>query len=131
MLWELIFYKTPDAAHVDCFRVGYFTSLEKVETVKTQYTECLPGFRDHPDGTWELIGHAVAVEGNACFWQAIGYSWSENMDERDLLWSPIFPDRHQAEECLAALQAMYQRDDWVINCIKPDAPLWKEGFTSE
>lgn len=130
MIWQLTFYKTPDADRVDGFEVGYFDSLDKVEAVKAAYA-ALPGFRDNPQGTWELTGHAVDVPADGVVWRVCGYNWTEDGDERDLIDSPVFADRKAAEACLAELNARYRREHLDIGRIRVNQRLWAEGFTAD
>lgn len=131
MIWQLMFYKTADASHADGFDVGYFDSLDEVEAVKAAYMASLPGFRDNPEGTWELIGHAVNAPADGIVWRICGYNWSEDGDERDLLYSPVFADRAAAEACLAALKACCQRERLDINRIQVNQRWWAEGFSED
>lgn len=130
MLWQLTFYKTADAARTESFEVGYFTSLDTVEAVKAEYA-ALPGFRDFPEGTWEVVGHAADVPPDGLLWQVVGYNWSEDGDERDLLCSPVFADRAAAEGCRAELAARYERESMEIVRIEVDRRWWAKGFDSE
>lgn len=130
MLWQLTFYKTTDAARTESFEVGYFTSLDAVEAVKADYA-ALPGFRDFPEGTWELIGHAVDAPTDGVVWQVIGYNWSEDGDERDLICSPVFADRAAAERCRTELAARFERESMELVRIEVGQRWWSEGFESE
>lgn len=130
MIWQLTFYKTPDAGRVDGFDVGYFDSLDKVEDVKAAYAT-LPGFRDNPEGTWELTGHAVIVPADGVVWRVCGYNYSADGDERDLIHSPVFTDRDAAVACLAELNARYRREHLDIGRIRVNQRLWAEGFTAD
>lgn len=131
MLWQLTFYKIPDACRMDGFSVGYFDTLAEVESLKATYTATLPGFRDHPEGTWDIIGHAVDVPPDGVVWQVIGYNWSADSDERDLIFSPLFADRAAAEACLSELAARHEREHLKITAIHVNRRWWTEGFDSE
>lgn len=130
MLWQLTFYKTPDASRTGGFEVGFFDTLGEVEAVKAAYT-ALPGFRDNPEGTWELIGHAVDAPEDGVVWRVCGWNWSEDGDERDLIDSPVFVDRAAAESCYAELALRYARECLEISPICVNRRCWAEGFTSE
>ncbi|MBQ7849729.1 MAG: hypothetical protein IJ343_08430 [Clostridia bacterium] len=130
MIWQLTFYKSPEAARADCFQVGFFDSLDEVESVKAHYTSNVPGFRDCPDGTWELTGHPIDRPPDGLLWQVIGYNWSEDGDERDLICSPVFADRAAAERCRTELAARYERESMEIVRIEVDRRWWAEGFDS-
>lgn len=131
MLWQLTFYSAPDAPRVNCFEVGYFDSLDEIEAIKKEYMTRVPGFRDHPDGTWELTGHALDVPADSILWQVIGYNRSETGDERDLLISPLFADKTAAETCRAELSARYAREELCIVPIQVNRRWWTEGFDQE
>lgn len=131
MIWQLTFYKTTGASHVDGFEAGYFDSLDEVEAVRAEYMASIPGFRDNPQGSWELIGHAVSAPADGIVWRICGYNWSEDGDERDLLYSPVFADRDAAEACLAALKARCPREHLDISRIRVNQRWWAEGFTAK
>ena len=130
MLWQLTFYKKPDAPRVDGFGVGCFSSLDEVRAVQADYA-ALPGFRDNPQGTWALTGHAVDLPADGIVWQVVGYNWSADGDERDLLYSPIFADRADAETCLSELDAHCKREHLEIMRIEVNRRWFAEGFDSE
>lgn len=129
MLWQLTFYKTPDACRADGFDVGYFDTLDEVETVKAECA-ALPGFRDCPGGTWDVVGHAVDAPADGVVWRVTGYNWSEDGDERDLIDSPVFASKEVAEACLRELSARYQREHMEIAAIHVGRRWWTEGFDS-
>lgn len=131
MLWQLTFFKTPGAGRTDGFDVGYFDSLDEAEAVRAGYMASLPGFRDNPEGTWELTGHAVSAPADGIVWRVCGFNWAEDGTERDLLYSPVFTDKDAAEACLAALQERYQRDHLGISRIQVNQRWWAEGFTED
>ena len=130
MLWQMTFYKAPDAARVDGFEAGYFSSLAETEAVRADYAG-LPGFRDCPEGTWEIIGHAIEVPADGIVWRIVGYNWSSGGDERDLLCSPVFADRAAAEDCLRMLQDAYARESLQIAAIRVGQRQWAEGFDAD
>lgn len=131
MLWELNFYKTPDSPHSEQFTVGYFVSLDEVEAVKAHYMSRVPGFRDTPWGSWEIIGHAVDIPGDGILWQVYGWNWSPDCNECDRLQSPLFADRTAADSCLAEFTAHYQRDVLEMGRIVVNERMWAQGFDSE
>ena len=130
MIWQLIFYKAPDASAVDGFEVGFFDSLDEAAAVKADYA-ALPGFRDAPEGTWTLVGHAVSGPADGLVWRVVGHSWSEAGDERDVIMSPVFADRADADACLAALSSRCPRDMLEVTRIRINQRLWPEGFDSQ
>ena len=131
MIWQLTFYKTPDAPRPDGFEVGYFLSLDEAEAVKAHYMAEVPGFRDNPWGSWEIAGHAIDAPEGGVLWQAYGWNWDSESNECDLLHSPLYPDKADAEACLAAFAARYERDAMEVSSILVGHRCWAGGFEAE
>lgn len=131
MIWQLTFYKAPDAPRPDGFEVGYFRSLDEIEAVKTHYMAEVPGFHDTPWGSWEITGHAVDVPESGLLWQACGWNWDSESNECDLLQSPLFAEKADAEACLATFANRYERDVLEIIDVRVGQRLWASGFEAE
>ncbi|MBQ2953185.1 MAG: hypothetical protein IJE07_06470 [Clostridia bacterium] len=131
MIWQLTFYKDPDAPRPDGFEVGYFATLDDAEAAKAHYTANVPGFRDNPWGSWEIAGHAVDAPESGVIWQACGWNWDCGSNECDLLNSPLFASRDEADACLAEFAARYERDVLEVCRIRVGQRMWAQGFDAE
>ncbi len=132
MLYQLtiIDLELSDNMHREAFSIGLFESREEAERIACFYLTHVRGFCDYPC-VYEINEKECSgqkVEENSEVFMAVGWNTDENLDEVDIIESPCFISRIQANTILERMKEQYDRSEWTVQCRKVGQAGWSEGF---
>ena len=117
--------------HSEDFCIGIFRTEKQAEETARFYLKNVRGFCDFPC-TYRIVGKELIDHPNHMMsdivWTVQGWNQNENLDETDIIESPCFVTKEQADAELQVMKKQYQRMEWTVNRWKIGECNWREGF---
>lgn len=114
------------------FMIGVFDSNQKAQVTAEYYLENVEGFNKYPCKyriETTMVKNLTPNRNFLDIWVVYGWNVNCYSDEIDIVTSLYVLTEEEANIELKAMQHLYNRSEWDVNCYKLNELNWIEGFT--